>query len=108
MDLLFRKKGLPEEEEIVICEVTKIYQNSVFANIIEYDKSGMLHISEVSPGRIRNIYDYVKVGKIIICKILSVNKEKGHVDLSLRRVTESQKRQWWYPQTTNYCRHHRR
>ena len=93
MDLLYRKEGLPEESELLICEVTKIYYNSVFVHIIEYNVQGMIHISEISPGRIRNIHDYVKIGKMIICKVLRVNREKGHVDLSLRRVSESQRRE---------------
>lgn len=87
-----KKSGFPEEGDIVFCTVTKIYHHSVFVNLDEYGTSGMLHISEVSPGRIRNLRDYVTEGKRIVCKVLSVNKERGHVDVSLRRVTESQKR----------------
>ena len=90
--MLFKREGYPEESEIVICTVTKIYHHSVFANMDEYGISGMLHISEVSPGRIRNLRDYVQEGKKIICKILRINREKGHVDLSLRRVNDSQRR----------------
>ena len=90
--MLFRKTGFPEESELVICTVTKVNPNSVFVNLDEFDKSGLVHISEVSPGRIRNIRDYVKEGKVIVCKVLSVNQDKGHIDLSLRRVTESQRR----------------
>jgi translation initiation factor 2 subunit 1 len=87
-----RKEGFPEENEIVICTVTKIQHHSVFCRLDEYDKSGMLHISEISSGRIRNITEHVKEGKTIICKVLQINKEKGYIDLSLRRVTEAQKK----------------
>ncbi len=90
--MLFRKQGFPDESELVVCTVTKVNPNSVFVNLDEYDKSGLVHISEVSPGRIRNIRDYVREGKLIICKVLSVDKERGHIDLSLRRVTETQRR----------------
>jgi len=90
--MLLKKKGFPEEDELVMCTVTKVQFHSVFANLDEYEKSGMIHISEVSPGRIRNIRDFVKEGKKVVCKVLRVNEEKGHIDLSLRRVTETQKR----------------
>lgn len=89
---MLKKEGFPEENEIVLCTITKIQHHSVFCNLDEYGKSGMLHISEISSGRIRNIGEYVKEGKTIICKILQVNKEKGYIDLSLRRVTEAQKK----------------
>ncbi len=90
--MLFRKSGMPEEGELVLCTVTKVMFHSVFTNLDEYGKSGMIHISEISPGRIRNIRDFVSEGRKIVCKILSVNVEKGHIDLSLRRVSEMQRR----------------
>jgi len=90
--MLLKKQGYPEESEIVLCTVTSVRYNSVFANLNEYNHSGMIHISEVSPGRIRNINDYVKEDKVIICKVLRIDKEKGYIDLSLRRVNEGQRR----------------
>jgi translation initiation factor 2 subunit 1 len=91
--MLYNKKGFPEESELVLCAVTKVQYDSVFVNLNEYNKQGVIHISEISPGRIRNIRDFVREGKIIICKVLRVNQERGHIDLSLRRVTDMQRRQ---------------
>lgn len=86
--MFYKKKGLPEESELVLCTVKKVLFHSVFVTLDEYERlEGMIHISEVSPGRIRNIRDFVKEGKKIICKVLRVNKEKKHIDLSLRRVS---------------------
>ncbi|MBN2423124.1 S1 RNA-binding domain-containing protein [Candidatus Woesearchaeota archaeon] len=90
--MFYKKTGFPEESELVMCTVTKIQYHSVFVTINDYGLSGMIHISEIAPGRIRNIRDYVKEGKTIICKVLRINRERGHVDLSLRRVTDAQKR----------------
>lgn len=92
--MLYKKEGTPEENELVLCTITNVQHHSVFAKLDEYDnKTGMIHISEVSPGRIRNIRDYVQEGKKVVCKILRVDPVKGHIDLSLRRVNEGQKRQ---------------
>ena len=92
--MLHKKKGFPNEGDILFCTITKVQYNSVFVTLDEYEnKSGMIHISEISPGRIRNIRDYVKEGKVIICKVLRVKKDRGHIDLSLRRVNESQRRE---------------
>lgn len=88
-----KKEGWPEEGELVIATVTKIQYHSVFCNLDEYDKSGMIHISEIAPGRIKSIQEYVREGKTLVLKVLRLDKAKGHIDLSLRRVTEAQRRQ---------------
>lgn len=91
--MFYKKKGLPEEGEYVLCTVKKILFHSVFASLDEYEhKEGMIHISEVSPGRIRNLRDYVKEGKKLICKVLRVKLDRGQVDLSLRRVSVSMRK----------------
>ena len=90
--MLFQKKGFPEEGELVLCTTTNVQPNSVFVKIDEYGSNGMIHISEISPGRIRNIRDFVKEGKKIVCVVLRIHTDKGHIDLSLRRVNESQKK----------------
>ncbi|MBI4016632.1 MAG: S1 RNA-binding domain-containing protein [Candidatus Aenigmarchaeota archaeon] len=91
--MLLKKEGFPQEDEFVLCTVTNIQYHSVFVQLDEYGKTGLIHISEISPGRIRNIRDFVTEGKKVVCKILQVNSEKGHIDLSLRRVNEAQKRE---------------
>lgn len=84
----------PQEGELVIATVTKIQYHSIFCDLDEYDnRSGMLHISEIAPGRIRNVNDHVKEGKSVIAKVLRVDENKGHIDLSIRRVTEAQRKQ---------------
>src|SRR5210317_1898406 len=92
--MLLQKKGFPLEDELVLCTVTNIHFHSVFAKMDEYDnKTGLIHISEISPGRIRNIRDYVVEGKKVICKVLKIDEGRGHIDLSLRRVNDGQKRE---------------
>ena len=91
--MFYKREGLPETDEIVLCKVTKIYPNSVFVDLLEYKDSGMIHISEVSPGRIRNLRDYVSIGRQIVCKVLRIDRDRGHIDLSLRRVNSNQRRE---------------
>ena len=90
--MFLKREGFPEEGELVFCTVTKIQYHAVTVHLDEYDKPGLIHISEVSPGRIRNIRDYVVEGKKVVCKVIRVNPERGHIDLSLRRVNDSQRR----------------
>ena len=90
--MLFQKKGMPEEGELLLCTIAKIQPNSVFVTLDEYGLTGMIHISEISPGRIRNLRDFVKEGKKAVCVVLRINHERGYIDLSLRRVNEAQKK----------------
>src|SRR3989344_4847496 len=62
-------------------------KSKVIAKILE----AMIHISEISPGRIRNLREFVKEGKTIVCTVLNIDLQKGHIDLSLRRVNTSQR-----------------
>ena len=89
--MFYKKQNYPERDEIVICTVKKILPSSIFVDLDEYGKEAMIHISEIAPGRIRNIRDYVKENKKIVCKILNVDKAKGYIDLSLRRVNQAQR-----------------
>jgi translation initiation factor 2 subunit 1 len=90
--MLYKKTGMPEESELVLCTVNKVLPNSVFVTLDEFGVDGLIHISEVSPGRIRNIRDFVKEGKKVVCKVLRVYRERNQVDVSLRRVNEGQRR----------------
>ena len=91
--MLYVKDGFPEVNENVLCVVSKIYGNSVFVKIPEYDKEGVLTISEIAPGRIRNLRDHVVEEKKIICKILRVDESQNRIDVSLRRVNLQARKQ---------------
>jgi translation initiation factor 2 subunit 1 len=90
--MFLKREGYPEEGEIVFCTVTKIQYHAITVQLDEYDKPGLIPISEVSPGRIRNIREFVEEGKKIVCKVIKTDIERGQVDVSLRRVNESQRR----------------
>ena len=88
---MYKNQGFPEENEIIMCTVKKILYNSIFVDLDQYDKEGIIHISEIAPGRIRNIRDYVRDGKKIVCKVLRVDEQKNNIELSLRRVSQAQR-----------------
>ena len=80
-----------EVGDIVLCTVEKIERTNVFVEI-ENGQKGSITFSEVSPGRIRNIRDFVVPKKTIVCKILRIS-QNGHIDLSLRRVTQKEEKE---------------
>jgi len=80
-----------EEEQIVLCTVKNIAGTAVFCKIEGYEKEGTMITSEVAPGRIRNLRDYVSPGRKIVCKILKIDKE--NIYLSLRRVSAKERKE---------------
>lgn len=80
-----------EEGQVVLCTVEKVVGTTVFVKIEGYGE-GTIITSEIAPGRIRNLRDYVVPNKKIVCKVLRID-QKGHIDLSLRRVTTKEKKQ---------------
>ncbi len=87
LSMLYIREGYPQINEIVTCRVTKISGNTTFVEIQEYEKEGVLTISELSPGRIRSIKEFVCLNKVITCKVIRVEERTGRIDVSLRRVS---------------------
>lgn len=84
---------LPEPEELVLARVKKILPYGAFCMLDEYgNHEAFLHISEVAPRWIKNIHEFLKEGQRLVCKVHRVNPEKDQVDISLKRVTEADKK----------------
>ncbi len=92
--LIIKRSGYPSKGEIVIGTVTRVLDFGAFVSLDEYEnKEGLVHISEVAPGWIKDIRDYVKKGQKVVCKVLDVNPKRGHIDLSIKDVNDRQKRE---------------
>jgi len=96
-----------EVGDTVLCTVDRIVGTVVFVKIEgngerfrdvtseSGERSGVegsIIISEIAPGRIRNLREYVVPKKKIVCKVLRISKN-GHIDLSLRRVTQKERKE---------------
>lgn len=87
-------KEYPDPGEFVIATVQDIFKQGAFVTLDEYNnEKGMLSLSEISPKWVRNIRDYVKEEQKVVLLVLRINPERGHIDLSLRRVTDSQRKE---------------
>ena len=86
-----RKPEWPEVGDLVIATIETVTDYGAYAKLDEYNKRGLLHVSEISSSWIRNIRDFVREGQKMVLKVLRVDTEKGHIDLSLRRVTKREK-----------------
>jgi translation initiation factor 2 subunit 1 len=89
--MALKKQELPESGDLVIASVETVTDYGAYVKLDEYNKKGLLHVSEISSSWIRNIRDFVREGQKLVLKVLRVDPEKGHIDLSLRRVTKREK-----------------
>lgn len=88
-----KRSELPSVDDLVICTITKVFSHGAFAKLDEYeDKVGFIHISEIASTWIKNVRDFVRKGQKTVAKVLNVDPQKGHVDLSTRRVSDAQKK----------------
>src|SRR5271154_1820145 len=66
----------------------QIAEMGAYVKLLEYDNiDGMILLSELSRRRIRSIQKLIRIGRNEVVVVLRVDKEKGYIDLSKRRVS---------------------
>ncbi|KAK9280489.1 hypothetical protein L1049_014181 [Liquidambar formosana] len=79
----------PEVDMAVMIQVKNIADMGAYVSLLEYNNiEGMILFSELSRRRIRSVSSLIKVGRQEPVMVLRVDKEKGYIDLSKRRVSE--------------------
>ena len=78
--------------DIVECIVTGVQTYGAFV-LIDNTYNGLIHISEISKGFVRNIEDFVKVGETIFVKIIELDEENLRAKVSLKEIREVNKRE---------------
>lgn len=84
----FYENRYPEIESVVMVNVRNIADMGAYVSLLEYDNiEGMILLSELSRRRIRSIHKLIRVNRNEVVMVLRVDKEKGYIDLSKRRVS---------------------
>lgn len=79
----------PEVDMAVMIQVKNIADMGAYVSLLEYNNiEGMILFSELSRRRIRSISSLIKVGRQEPVMVLRVDRDKGYIDLSKRRVSE--------------------
>lgn len=82
------EQEFPEVDDLVMVTVRQIADMGAYVTLSEYnDAEGMVLLSELSRRRIRSVYRLIRVGKNEVVVVLRVDKEKGYIDLSKKRVS---------------------
>lgn len=71
--------------DIVKCLVTGFKDYGMFVKIDD-EYSGLIHISEISEGFVKNVSDYGESGEIIYAKVIDVSEEEKHLKLSIKDI----------------------
>ncbi len=91
---MVKRNPFPEEGELVVATVKEVKGFGAFVNLDEYPgKEGFIHIAEVAAGWVKYVRDHVRENQKIVAKVLTVDTNRGHVDLSLKRVNDHQRRE---------------
>lgn len=72
----------------MIVQVLKIDDKiGAYVSLLEYDgKEGMINLGEISKRRIRSMSKLLRVGSTEVCMVVSVDEDKGYINLSKKRV----------------------
>lgn len=77
----------PEADDVVMVLVKEIQDMGGYVHLLEYNNcQGMIMLSELSRRRIRSVNKLLKVNRQEVAAVVRVDKEKGYIDLSKRRV----------------------
>jgi translation initiation factor 2 subunit 1 len=84
----FYENEFPEVDETVVVQVLKIDDKiGAYVSLLEYDgKEGMINLGELSKKRIRSLAKILRIGSIEVVSVMSVDEEKGYINLSKKRV----------------------
>jgi len=84
----FYENEFPEVETTVVVQVNKIDDKiGAYVSLLEYDgREGMINLGELSKKRIRSMAKILRIGSTEVCMVMSVDEEKGYINLSKKRV----------------------
>ena len=71
--------------QIVEGKVTGLQPYGAFV-AIDKNLSGLIHISEISDGFVKNIHSFVEVGQVVRVKIIDLDEKSNQAKLSLKAL----------------------
>lgn len=74
-----------KENDIIKVKITGIQKYGAFATM-DNDYNGLIHISEISYGYVKNINDFVKVGDNIFAEVVNVDDSSRQIKLSIKDI----------------------
>ncbi len=84
---------MPRVGELVIGTVKKVFDYGAYMDLDEYGgREAYLPWSEVSSKWVKDIRDFVREGQKVVVKVIRVDRKRGHIDVSMKRVNSTEQR----------------
>ncbi|RLE95300.1 MAG: translation initiation factor IF-2 subunit alpha [Thermoprotei archaeon] len=97
--MIKKREKLPRVNELVVGTVKRIFEHGAFVTLDEYGGiEAYCPVGEASHSWFKSIRDVMREGQKKVFKVIRVNRRRGHVDVSLKRVTDQERarkmREW--------------
>ncbi len=75
-----------KKNDIIKVTVTGVQKYGAFVNTVDGNYDGLIHISEISYGFVKNVNDYLKVGDSIYAEVIDIDNDSNHLKLSIKDI----------------------
>ncbi|MCE4603022.1 MAG: translation initiation factor IF-2 subunit alpha [Desulfurococcales archaeon] len=96
------RKPLPNVGELVVGTIEEVHDFGAYLTLDDYGGiRAFLPWSEIASRMVRNIHAVLKPEQKVVVKVIRVYRNRGQVDVSLKRVSDGEKRRkmMWYKRT---------
>ena len=74
-----------KENDVIKVKITGIQKYGAFA-ILPNHYNGLIHISEISYGYVKNINDYISIGDDIYAEVMNIDDKEKKIKLSIKDI----------------------
>ena len=75
-----------KKNDVIKAKVTGVQKYGAFVNSEDNNYDGLIHISEISYGYVKNVNDYLKIGDSIYAEVVEVSDKDNQLKLSIKDI----------------------
>lgn len=75
-----------KEKDVIKVKITGLQKYGAFVNTDDNSYKGLIHISEISYGYVRNISDFINIGDDIYAEVVQVDNDNKQIKLSIKDI----------------------
>ena len=75
-----------KKNDVIKVKVTGVQKYGAFVNSEDNNYDGLIHISEISYGYVKNVNDYLKIGDSIYAEVVEVSDKDNQLKLSIKDI----------------------